>query len=82
MSSTLDPLIFALQKTRESSRSASSFALATITSTTGGLFVRFDGETAASPRSYKRLNTYTPVIGARVLLARVGSTWVVLGSIA
>lgn len=55
--------------------------LATVTSVTGGLFVRFDGEASASTRSYARLNTYTPSVSHRVLMVRSGNTWVALGSI-
>lgn len=56
--------------------------LATVTNITGGVSVQFDGETTASPRKYMRLTSYTAVIGDRVLMARAGSTWVILGKVA
>ncbi|AGE60793.1 hypothetical protein LEO2_30 [Bacillus phage Leo2] len=41
----------------------------------------FDGESSPSGKTYKRLGSYNPVAGDRVLLARVANTYVVLGSI-
>lgn len=56
--------------------------LATVTGGGGdSVLVRFDGETVASTRSYKRVATYFPQSGDRVLMIRVGSTWVVGGKI-
>lgn len=79
MSETLDPLIEALQGVRGKTRSP--FRLGTVTGTTGGVQVQFDGESATSPKAYKRLGSYTPTVGNRVILARVGSTWVVMGAV-
>ena len=43
--------------------------------------VRFDGEQRATTKRYKMLDTYTPAIGQRVLLARVKGSYVILGGI-
>jgi len=43
--------------------------------------ILFDGEDTPSGKTYKRLGSYTPVAGDRVLLARVAGTYVILGSI-
>ena len=55
--------------------------LATVTSTSGGVKVRFDGETAPSTKLYKRLASYSPTVNDRVLLVNVGGTYIVLGKI-
>ena len=49
--------------------------------TSGRPRVRFDGETAATTETYPRLASYTPVADERVLLARTGSGWIVLGEV-
>lgn len=79
MSEILDPLIVALDGARSSQKSA--FRLGVVTGTTGGVQVKFDGETITSPKAYKRLGSYTVTVNDRVLLAKVGSTWVVLGNV-
>lgn len=58
-------------------------ALATIAAgyVSGRPQVIFDGELAASARTYAYLSSYTPASGDRVLLLRAGSTWVVLGRV-
>lgn len=78
----LTPLVEALAGSK--SRGIGHTRLATVTTvdaSQGGVFVRFDGETAASPRAYRRLGSYTATVGHRVLMIRVGSTWVVVGNI-
>jgi hypothetical protein len=48
----------------------------------GAVLVTFDGETGQSGRSYPRLASYAaPAAGDRVLLLRVGATWVVVGEV-
>jgi hypothetical protein len=70
----LDPLLEALPEQVVWHR------IATVTGTSP-LNIQFDGETAASSRTYTRLSSYTPSVGDRVLLSRISSTWVVLGKI-
>lgn len=41
----------------------------------------FDGEDAASPRTYTHLSSYTPAAGDRVQLLRSGRTWVIVGKV-
>lgn len=58
------------------------FALATQTGWNGtnGTFVRFDGESTASLKGYRRLSSSGVINnGDRLLMARIGTTWVVLG---
>lgn len=59
------------------------FALGTIPSdySSGLPNVRFDEETQASVRERPYLDSYTPAANDRVLLARVGRGWVVLGKV-
>lgn len=59
------------------------FRLGTIPGTyTGGRpRVQFDGESAASTRTYPYLSGYVPAAGDRVLVAMVGHGAVVLGKI-
>lgn len=62
---------------------SSPFALGSISSiyAAGLPAVLFDGETADSTRLFPHLSSYTPVASDRVLLARVGHGFVVLGKI-
>ncbi len=62
-------------------KTPAEFALATVTSVTGGLFLRFDGEAEARQKSYKRLGQYTPAVSDRVLVAKMSGTYVVLGEV-
>ena len=57
------------------------FRLATVTSTSGGVSVQFDGETAPSAKKYKHLSSYTPAVGDRVLMAEIAGTYVILGKV-
>lgn len=77
--SALDIISFALSQTRTESPSPTS--MGTVTGTSGGVQIQFDGETSASSKLYKRISSYTPAVGDRVLLLRAGRTWVVLGKI-
>jgi hypothetical protein len=75
----LAPILTALRSQQRGQ--SSQFAIGTLTSITGGYFVQFDGEGAASTRAYKRLSSYTGVVADRVLLAQSGTTWVILGKV-
>lgn len=46
-----------------------------------GAKITFSGESTLSGRGYLPLSSYTPVAGHRVLMLRVGNTWVMLGKI-
>jgi hypothetical protein len=81
VSDVLDPIVEAL---REASRTEPSpFRLATVTGTAGGgVQVIFDGEGTASTKSYRRLESATGLLATeRVLMAKVGTSWVVLGQV-
>lgn len=60
----------------------SDYKLGTVTSTSGGVSVQFDGETTPSTKKYKRLASYSsPTVNDRVLLIKVGGTYVIIGKI-
>ena len=60
----------------------SDYKLATVTSTSGGVSVQFDGETTPSTKKYKRLASYSsPTVNDRVLLVKVGGTYVIIGKV-
>lgn len=46
-----------------------------------GATLIFDGQTAATAKRYKRLSTYTPTAGDRVLVAKISGSYVILGKI-
>ena len=62
---------------------APRFRLGAIASgyTSGRPQVQFDGESSASTKQYPYLDSYTPAADDRVLVARVGKTWVILGKV-
>lgn len=55
--------------------------LGTVVDASGRPQIRFDGEDEASERRYPFLESYTPVVGDRVLLLKCGNTWVVIGKV-
>ena len=56
--------------------------LATVGSyTTAGATLIFDGQTTATTKRYKRLASYTPAAGDRVLVAKISGSYVILGKI-
>ena len=59
----------------------SNYKLATVTSTSGGVSVQFDGETTPSAKKYKRLASYSPTVNDRVLLIKAGGTYVIIGKV-
>lgn len=46
-----------------------------------GATLIFDGSTEATTKRYKRLSTYTPTAGARVLVAKISGSHVILGAV-
>lgn len=64
---------------------SNSFLLGTIPSTytagTGYAPVQFDGETAASTKTYPHLASYAPDPNDRVVLGKVGNGYVILGKV-
>ena len=60
----------------------SDYKLATVTSTSGGVSVQFDGETTPSTKKYKRLASYSsPTVNDRVMMVKIGGSYVILGKI-
>lgn len=43
--------------------------------------IKFYGETSNATKSYKYLESYIPEIGDKVILIRVGGTYVILGRV-
>lgn len=76
---TLNPLVQALSSMREDPTQQTR--LATVTQVaSSGIYVRFDGETAASERRYQSVG-HAAIVGDRVLMLKSGSTWVIVGAI-
>lgn len=79
MSDPLQPLLEALRAAQADPEGPTRLATVTGGSATT-INVRFDGETAASSRSYPKI--YAPAaVGDRVIMLRTGSTWTALGRI-
>ena len=58
------------------------FKLGTVTSISGGISVQFDGETSPSSKKYKRLASYSsPAVNDRVLMVKIGGSYIILGKI-
>lgn len=58
------------------------YKMAVVDNVTGGRpYIRFYGEIAASQKPYKYLQSYTPIVGDKVLVARVAKTYVILGKV-
>lgn len=76
----LDPLLGALAAAREGD-GGELVRLATVTGgTSTTVSVRFDGESVASARAYRKL--YAPAfVGDRVVMLRAGTTWVAVARI-
>lgn len=60
-------------------RQPEPYRLGNVASTDGR--ITFDGEQSAGLKKYKRLSSYSPTIGDRVLLARVKGSYVILGKL-
>ena len=59
-----------------------SYRMAVVDNVIGGRpYLRFYGETAASQKPYKYLQSYIPTQGDKVLVARVAKTYVILGKV-
>lgn len=60
----------------------SEYKLGTVTSTSGGIYVQFDGETTPSTKKYKRLASYSsPTVNDRVMMVKIGGSYVILGKV-
>ncbi len=71
-----------LDELREMFASDTGYRMAVVDNITGGRpYIRFYGENAASQKPYKYLLSYTPTSGDKVLVARVGKSYVILGKV-
>ena len=63
-------------------REGQIYKLAYVDSVTSGIAViHFFGEENPSEKTYKRLSSYTPAAGDKVLLMKVSGTYVILGKV-
>lgn len=59
-----------------------SYRMAVVSSVTSGRpYIRFYGEIDASQKPYKYLGSYIPTTGDKVLVARIGKSYVILGKV-
>lgn len=47
----------------------------------GGVQIKIDGEDNAGSKLYKRLASYAPVVGDRVLIQRISGTILIIGKV-
>lgn len=79
----MDPFHF-LRRIRQSvTPSSPDYRLATVNAYTAGSGVRvvFDGEGADSGQNFPVAGSYCPVIGQRVIMQKIGNTYVVMDSV-
>lgn len=63
-------------------RDSEAFRMAEVVTLSGGRpIVKFYGETKNSQKSYKYLSGYMPAVGDKVVMARTGGTYVILGKV-
>ncbi|MDB1980078.1 hypothetical protein PMZ73_21055 [[Clostridium] symbiosum] len=63
-------------------RDSESFRMAEVAALSGGRpIVKFYGETKNSQKAYKYLSGYSPVVGDKVIMAKIGGTYVILGKV-
>lgn len=56
--------------------------LAEVVSTdSSGTKIKFYGEETASQKKYKRINTYTPASGDKVLMVNVNGSFLIIGKV-
>lgn len=55
--------------------------MATVTSTTGGIFIQFYGEDTPSQKPFKRLGSYSPTVGDTVVLQNINGSYVITGKV-
>lgn len=55
--------------------------MATVTSTTDGVFIQFYGEDTPSLKPFKRLASYTPTVGDTVCLQNINGSYVITGKV-
>lgn len=58
-----------------------STRMATVTSTSGGIFIQFYGEDTPSQKPFKRLNSYTARVGDVVLVQKINGSYIITGKV-
>ena len=51
------------------------------TTNNAGIQLQLDDEETATTKRYKRLSSYTPAAGDRVLIVKISGTYVILGKV-
>lgn len=59
----------------------SQFTMAEITETDPDVKIKIAAEDSAREKAYKRLSSYAPAVGDRVLIASISGTYVILGKV-
>lgn len=63
-------------------RDSGALRMAEVAALSGGRpIVKFYGETENSQKLYKYLSGYTPAVGDKVAMAKIGGTYVILGKV-
>ena len=71
-----------IDEMRDLFQTGKGYRMAVVSSVSSGRpMIRFFGENEASRKKYKYLQSYTPTAGDKVLLARVGNSYVILGKV-
>lgn len=52
-----------------------------IVTSSSPFYIKFDGETTASNRIYKRLSSYSPTLGDRIAVLVIGAIYLVIGKV-
>lgn len=50
-------------------------------SSSAGCTILIDGETTATTKKYKRISSYSPAVGDRVLVAEIAGSYVIIGKV-
>lgn len=65
----------------EETKGLTRFKIGTIANANGKPTVKFAGESQPSQKRYSYLDSYTPTVNDRVLMAKVSGTYVILGKL-
>lgn len=79
MSLTSNDLLSTIKSSTKQDTNNSKMAV--VTSTSGGTFVKFYGESEPSEKSYKKLTSVSVAVGNVVLLTKVNNSYVITGRI-
>lgn len=79
MFETSNDMANALQNNNETS---TSFKMAVVSAVSGdGVSIIFNGEESQREKKYKRLASYNPTVGDKVLVAKLNKSYTILGKV-